>query len=73
MTTKHKILSITVLEKGRRKPTEHVACFLGGKYICYLPNKVFHFTWRDLLQGKKDTKYFDGLTLISFKVLNKWY
>lgn len=75
MTTKHKILSITVLETGRKKPTEHIACLWKGKSqfdVKFYDEAYFHFTQRDLVQGKKDPEYFDGFTLINFRVIGEW-
>jgi hypothetical protein len=74
MSTKHKIILVTVLEKGRKKPTTHVACLWNRSSLnpTFYPDAYFHFTPHDLKVGKLNSTFFECFTLIDHKVIGVW-
>ena len=76
MSAKHKILYVTVLEKGRKKPTKHVACLWNGSSIFNLrfyDDAYFHFSPSDLKKALQNPAYFEDFTLLDAKVIGEWF
>jgi hypothetical protein len=76
MSAKNKILYITIIEKGRKKPINRIACLWNGSSVFNLrfyDDAYFHFSKSDILKALRNPKHFEDFTLLDAKVVGEWF